>query len=231
MASGTTPIETGLGEIYRQMVVNMGGTAPTSLGGGEVLNAVAKAFLSFTPPSLNDVVSGPAGSTAQTYARAQIDSNSATAASGVLNMTAIALPNNLVVNSLNLVTGTTAAITPTHQWAGLYNASRVLLAISADETTAAMAASTIQTYPIATIAQGAAASFTTTYTGLYYVGIVVVAGTQPTWQGLTATDATPTTLPPILAGTSTGSLTTPSAFPTTAGVITPTAQQLYAFTS
>jgi hypothetical protein len=145
-----------------------------------------------------------------------------------LTLSAISIPADTVINNFNYVTGTTAAITPANQWAALFNASRVMLAVSADATTTAMPASTVTTYPVATIAQGAATSFTTTYTGLYYVGICVVAGTQPTWQGYTGT-ATDTTIPPILAGSSTGSLTGPPTFPTTAGTITPTAAELYAY--
>ena len=219
MASGATPIESGLGEILRQTVVNLGAASPTSLGKNELLNAINTAILGFTPPSLESRVLAPTNAVAQTFSRQLITSAAETSASGVLTLSAISIPAD---------TGTTAAITPANQWAALFNASRVMLAVSADATTTAMPASTVTTYPVATIAQGAATSFTTTYTGLYYVGICVVAGTQPTWQGYTGT-ATDTTIPPILAGSSTGSLTGPPTFPTTAGTITPTAAELYAY--
>lgn len=231
MASGSTPIDTALGEIYSQWVVNMGGTAPTSKGLSEVLNAVGAAFLSFTPPSLDGIALAPAGATAQSLPRTMVTSAAeALGGTGVLVMQAIALPANTVVNNLNWVIGTTAAVTPTHQWGALFNASRVQLATTTDGLTTAITAGLTLTSPIAAIAQGAATSFTTTYTGLYYVGLLITAGTMPTVEGATGV-ATASTVPPILSGTSTGSLTTPTAFPTTATALTPTAAQIYTYTT
>lgn len=227
MATAAQPATGGLGEIWARIIRNMGGTA-TSYGEGELLNAFANALLNFNPQSLNDVAGAPAGSVAQTVARQLVTSAAETSASGVLTLTAISLPLDTVVNTLNFVSGTTAAITPTHQFAGLYDNTGKQLAVSADLLTAAIAASTVIPYPISTIAQGAASSFTTTYSGLYYVGIMVVAGTQPTWAGITGL-VTDETIPPIMAGSSDTGQTAPPAFPHTAGTITPTAAALYSF--
>lgn len=228
MANGPTPIETGLGEIWRQGVVNLGAATPTSLGEGEVMNAFMAALLGFRPPSVASYLA-PATATAETFPRNQTNTVAIAETSGVLLLTAIAIPANTVVNTINFVSGTTAATGPTHQWGALYNASRGLLAISADGTSTAIAASTVIPFAVANTAAGAASSFTTTYTGLYYVGVLTTSSSaQPTWAGLTGT-ATENDIVPILTGTSTGSLTTPSTFPTTAGAITGTATSLYAY--
>ena len=99
--------------------------------------------------------------------------------SGTLQMTAMYLPANVTVG--HLATCSSAAITtPTHWWFGLYDSNRVQLAITADQTTTAWAANTYLPLAIATIALGASATFTTTYTGLYYFGIMVAASGSPT---------------------------------------------------
>lgn len=227
MATGTQAATSGLGEIWARIVRNVGGTA-TSYGTGELLNDFANALLNFTPQSLGDVAGAPTGATAQTFPRQLVTSAAEASASGVLTVTAISIPQDTVVNTINFVSGTQAGVTMTHQFAGLYDSSGKQLAISADLGAGAIAASTVIPYPVSTIAQGAASSFTTTYSGLYYVGIMVVASTQPTWQGVTGL-VTDETIPPILSGTSDGTQTTPPAFPHTIATITPAAAALYAF--
>jgi len=150
----------------------------------------------------------------------------AKATSGTLVMSAISLPNNATINNFNFMPGTTGDAGPTNQWMALYDSQRNLLAISADATTTAITASTAVTYPVANVAAGAATSFTTAYAGLYYVGLLIATSNAPTFTSLT-TFATVNSLVPILGGTSTASLTSPSTFPTTAGTITGTAARLY----
>jgi hypothetical protein len=144
-------------------------------------------------------------------------------------MCAVFIPFNTVVNNFNWVTGSTAAITPTHSWVGLYDNNRNLLAISADGVTAALAANTVITVAVANVAAGAATSFTTTYGGLYYIGILVTAGTMPTLMGAVDAATTIKNIPPILTGTSSTGLTVPSTFPTTAGAITATTSPFYSY--
>ena len=234
MASGSTPIEGGLGELLAQTVVNLGSARPTSLGEGELLNAINTAVLAFTPPSLDAVTLGPAGTTGASMPRALIDTVTTADATGVLQMVAISLPANTVVNNINWQIGTTGSGGPTHQWGALYDSTRHLLAISADGTSTAITASAPLVFlAVANVSSvGAATSFTTTYTGLYYLGLMVSSSSaQPTLATRTSVALAATTVPPILAGTSTGSLTTPSTFPTTAGTITPTATIPYAYTT
>jgi hypothetical protein len=126
----------------------------------------------------------------------------------------------MVIANLGWVSGTTAGAGLTHQWLGLYNSSRVQLAVTADKTSTAIAASTNYNWPIATIASGASGTFTTTYAGLHYIGLLVTSSTtQPNISAFT-TIAGANGLAPILAGNSDTAQTTPPAFAHTAGAIT-----------
>jgi hypothetical protein len=141
--------------------------------------------------------------------------------SGLLGLTPIWLPTGLAVTSITFCSGTTAGSGLTHSWYGLYNNSQAQLATTADDSgTATWAASSTRTLNIATIAAGASASFTTTYEGLYYVGLCIVGTTVPTYYGMTAAIGA-TTISPSLGGTNSTARTTPPAFPFTA----PTANQ------
>lgn len=221
--------EGNVGELLRGLLANLGISPVPSMGKGELLTLLANAGSGLS--QLGGTEFGPANCLAQTFPRNQINSNTIAApATGVLQMQAVYLMQGMVVSNISFVTGTTAGATLTHQWAGLYDSSRNLLAISADGTSTALGASTAFTYAIANTAAGAATSFTCTYTGLYYIGIVVTnSATQPTFTGLAATAAIAAAIPPILGGTSTGSLTTPSTFPTQAGTITATVNTLYMY--
>ena len=169
-------------------------------------------------PSLNPLA--PSGWTSESFPRTGVGvSNSATVASGTLQMQAVYLPAGTVINNLNVYAATTGATGPTHWWMALYNSSRVMLACTADKTTTALAAYNPYTLAIATIASGASATFTTTYSGLHYIGFVIAcSGTTPTfWGGFCPSVAGMT---PITSGTSDTGLTTPSTFPHTATTLT-----------
>lgn len=83
-----------------------------------------------------------------------------------------------VITNVSVVSGATAAGTPTNWWFALYSsaATPALLAQSADQTTTAWAANTVKTVALAT-AQTVSAS------GVYWVGIMVKATTVPTLLG------------------------------------------------
>jgi hypothetical protein len=152
-------------------------------------------------------------------------------ATGQMTLYPVMLQSGVTVGHLAFVSGTTAASTPTHWWFALCNNALGLLAITADQTTTAWAASTIKSLAIATIASGASTTFTTTYTGLYYIGIMVAATTAvPTLYGWTpaATAVLTQATTGVIGGkSSTTGLTTPSTFPTTYGAITNSAFQVY----
>lgn len=95
-------------------------------------------------------------------------------------MTSVALPLQAgdVVASLTFKSGGTAAVTPTNWWFALYDdsATPALLAQSADQLTAAWAATTAKTLALATPQLISRA-------GIYYAAVMVKATTVPTLLG------------------------------------------------
>lgn len=178
---------------------------------------------------------GPAGGTAgvclgATMPRAQVSSGAISANSGTLYLAAVYLAEGVTVTKLGWVAGGTGATAPTHQWLGLYDLNRVQLATTADQTSAPVVANTAYQYAIATIASGAATSFTTTYAGLYYIGLMMTATTTVSLVagagGVNASVAA-NGIAPIAAGPSTTGGSAPPTFPFTAGAITPAQQTLF----
>lgn len=131
-------------------------------------------------PSLEAAVS-PSGRY-ETTSRLRLGTSS-TPVSGALYLTPIWLPKGLVVSSISFCSGGTAAVSPTNQWFTLHNSSRVALARTADNTTTAWAANTVKTLNIAQTTAGSASTYTTTYTGLHYLGFMVAASTMPNIVG------------------------------------------------
>jgi hypothetical protein len=104
----------------------------------------------------------------------------------------------------------------------------VALARTADQTTTAWAANTIMTKAIAQTTAGTASSYTTTYAGLHYLGVMIKASTNPTLisegsmpdvvaqvsPGFGGTDAGLSTPPTVTAGAFTA-----GAFGTGSGIL------------
>lgn len=150
-----------------------------------------------------------------------------TMTSGSASLAAIRLAAGQTVGQAGFVTSTTAAVTPTHWWVVLLDQGYTVRAVSADQTSGAIAASTWFTLPFSTV-------YTATYTGLYLLGVMIAAGTVATLCGSTAPLAamvTGTGAPaPLLGGVSSTSQTTPPAVG--ASLIAPTAAAVtpYLFT-
>lgn len=142
-----------------------------------------------------------------------VEANTAIGATGVLYMQAIWLTAGTLVSNISFCTATTAASVPTHYMFGLFDASRNLLAATADQTSTAWAATTLKTLAVVT-------PYTIPTTGLYYLGIFMAATTVVTLKGGTArTGGQLAGTAPIINGTSASTgLTT--AMPNPAGAIT-----------
>jgi hypothetical protein len=152
-----------------------------------------------------------------------------TLASGTLQMTAMYLPANVTIGHLATSSGSVSASGPTHWWFGLYDSSLNQLAVTADQTSTAWSLNTYKSLAVATIASGASATFTTTYTGLYYFGIVETwSGTGSNLMGVSQTGIGIISQSPVLCGTSDTGQTTPPAFPHTATSITASTIPFYA---
>jgi hypothetical protein len=142
---------------------------------------------------------------------------SSTPTSGTLYLVPIWLPRGAVISNLTFVSGGTAAVTPTNWWFSLHDSSRKALARTADQTTAAWAANTVMTKAIAQTTAGSASSYTTTYTGLHYLGVMVKATTQPSLVGEGSVADVVASVAPGFGGTDTGLSTPPTV---TAGAFT-----------
>jgi len=140
---------------------------------------------------------------------------SGTPTSGALSLTPVWLPSGFVVGNLVWGTAGTAGVTMTHQWAGLYDSSYAQLAVTSDKTSTAIAADTKFTWAIATIASGASTTFTTTYAGTHFLGLMIAATTVPTLCTAFGTINPFMTETPAFGQSDTGQ-TTPPAFPHTA---------------
>ena len=108
--------------------------------------------------------------------------------SGKMTAVPVFLAAGEVVTSVSFVTGATAGATMTHWWVALYDnaATPNLLAQSADQTSGAIAASTVITKALAT-------AQTIGKTGVYWVAIMVAASTVPSLLGAVAA-------PPVATG-------------------------------
>jgi nitrous oxidase accessory protein NosD len=140
-----------------------------------------------------------------------------TPTSGTLYLVPIWLPQGHVVSNLSFVSGGTAAVTPTNYWFTLHNRSKVALARTADQLTAAWAANTVKTLAIAQATAGAASSYTTTYGGLHYLGVMIKATTVPNLVSEGSVADVLASVSPGFGGTDTGQTTPPTV---TAGAFT-----------
>jgi hypothetical protein len=134
--------------------------------------------------------------------------NTAVLSSGRLSLQAIYIPAGVTITSISFWSATTAAGTPTNQLFGLYDVNRNLLRSSVNDGATAWAVNSRKTLALTS-------TFTTTYSGLHYLGIAVTATTVPTLKGNTAkTNGALNAGAPSMGGTSNTGLTT--ALPATA---------------
>src|SRR6266545_112021 len=91
---------------------------------------------------------------------------------GTLYITAMDLPKGFKVTNIYWRSGSTALTrgTSSHYWLAIFDVSRNLLGQSTDDTASAVGANALQTKALA-------APYITTYSGLFYVGLMVYADT------------------------------------------------------
>ena len=160
------------------------------------------------------VVYGITGTVAESMPRMLCsEANLSALTSGTLTMQAIYLKAGQKISSISFSSATTAASVPTSCIFGLYDGNRNKVAETNNATTTAWAANTVRTLSLTS-------QFTVPTSGIYYVGILVVATTSvPTLKGLAAKSASQLAgVAPILHGTSTAALT--NTLPATAAAIT-----------
>lgn len=164
----------------------------------------------------------PSGVLAETVPRVSSVIGTGTVLStGRLSMAAISLPQGLAVTSITFWSGGTAVDTATHQWFALYNSSRELLGQTTNDTSTAWGTNAAKTLALTT-------PYTTTYSGLHYLGINVTATTVPALMAVVVSSQIHG-VAPILNGTSTTGLTDTA--PATADALTVTTRIPYAYVS
>lgn len=176
------------------------------VGVGDVISWTAEGGWKNTANNLAPLLNNKkciSGALYETFDRDLCDEvNTAALSTGRLSLQAIYLHAGVTINSISFWSATTAAGTPTNQLFGLFDSSYNLLRSSTNDTTTAWAANSKKTLSL-TIA------FTTTYSGIHYLGIMVAATTVPTLKGNTAkTGGQLGAAAPTMGGTSTTGLTT-----------------------
>ena len=170
----------------------------------------------------------PTGATAETQPRGLCTNQGNIQTSGTLYVRAISMKQNTVVNNITFAVDATVEAAGTHGWYVLLDSGRVVRAVTADQTGAAFwgAANTLVTLPTN--------AYTTAYSGLYYVGVMVAATTPPRFTCGIATATALVGAAPVLYGTSsTGQTTPPTTGTTMAALVSAGASNwnFYAYTS
>ncbi|HEY3650457.1 MAG TPA: hypothetical protein VGL33_21015 [Streptosporangiaceae bacterium] len=176
-------------------------------------------------PPADPLALEPSGATGATIPRTQCNNYTSVLTSGQSYVSAIPLPGGLAISNLNVLIGSTGFSGVTHGWLALLDGSRVVQAVTADQTSSFGSANN----PLSLAASG---SYVTTAPGLYYFAVCAVASTMGTIPIGNQPLAGPNSTPPILAGTSGSSLTTPPALGSTMAAITASGTwRFYGYTS
>ncbi len=127
---------------------------------------------------------GITGTVAETMPRELCtETNNGPLVSGRLFLQPIFLKAGQVATNISFFSATTAAGTPTNQFFCIYSNDGLLLAQTANATTAAWAANTIKTLALTS-------PYTVPKTGVYQIGIMVTATTVPTLKGTSVSTGT-----------------------------------------
>jgi hypothetical protein len=177
--------------------------ATTGAAAGYVLTSDGSGNGTWKKPAGQGSSSSPAPlALAETAPRLLVTNSTMALTSGTLYLAEVWLQAGIPVTNWNWVPGTTGSTTATHWWGCVLDSARVLRAVTADQLTATITASSVETVALAS-------SYTPPTSGVYYWGLLVAATSMPTSA---ATSSVPggsimIALPP--AGTSTTGLTTP----------------------
>lgn len=170
----------------------------------------------------------PSGAKAQTIPRGISSVGSASfLTSGQVYFTGLWLRAGDSISTISFAAGGTGATLPTNQWFVLADASLNKVAITADDTTTAWAASGVKTLSIT------GGPYVVPSSGLYYVGILVVASVTPTLLQTSGSFYSTATglITPKIAGTSNGSLTNPASAPSTFSSLSNVDRRIHAYVS
>jgi hypothetical protein len=205
-------------------------------------NAVAQATVVDTQIALTDYFK-LVGATYETVPRWSSRGADVQHTNGNIHSSAICLPAGLVISSISFVTGATGGLGMTNQFFCLQDNLNNQLAVTIDDGATAWPAVTAKTLPIGTTADndgtmGGPVTYTTTYTGLYYLGYTCVVSGGGSAQPYLQATAVPfahasTTDLPLLCGVNGIGVGSIQAFPYNAGALSAIAGAVidYAFVS
>lgn len=181
------------------------------------------------PPSTTTITPtrAPTGSLGETYPRGVSNgaSNIGGVTSGTLRLHGVPLKAGDTIANISLMSGATPAAISTHCWFALYSPARALLRVTSDDTAASpWAANTLKTLPLAS-------SYVVPISGMYYIGLVVVATTPPTHLGISGVSSNLALAAVVTGNTTDTGLTTPATAPDPAGAITASANVVYGYVS
>ena len=173
----------------------------------------------------------PSGATGETFPRTMGQAYFSSLTSSAVYMSAIPLPGNLTVNDITMQVGGAAFTLAdvSHGWYALTDSSRIVRAVSADQTSGNWGS----TFTAVTLPVTSGGTYTTTYAGLYYVALCITfTGSSGEFPAATASLGGVGAIAPVQAGTSSSVLTTPPALGGTLSSITFVgADRFYAYTS
>ena len=150
----------------------------------------------------------PAGTLARNIPRRNCTSGGLSAwnTTGLIAVASIPLPAGLIVSNLMVAIGNTGAVTPSHFWMALTDSQLNVLAVTADQLTAAQAAATAMKLPVTF-------PYQVPQTGLYYVASSTSSATAPTGVGTAVNTSSAVVAAignPVLCGTAGSSATPPA---------------------
>jgi hypothetical protein len=151
-------------------------------------------------------------------------SNTGALSSGRLGLYAVYLTAGQTITSITFLSNATPLAVGTNQWFGIFTDVRAIARLTADDTSTAWAATALKTLALSS-------SYLVPSSGIYYVGIMVAAGTVPTLATVNTGVTTHGALTPIIGGTSSTGLTNPASCPDPAGAITASSNRPYFYLS
>lgn len=166
----------------------------------------------------------PSGALAQAFDRnLWAPADSAQLLSGRLSLYGVSLAKGQVLTSITFRSGTTPLAVGTNQWFGVFTSARAIGRLTGDDTSTAWAANTMKTLTLSS-------TYTVPATGLYYIGICVVASTVPTLFGISGNTSL-AGVTPVLRGSSSTGLTNPASCPDPVTAPSATGVQPYFYVS
>jgi len=155
----------------------------------------------------------PTGAIGSTLPRSIVVGNSAWLVSGTVSVVAVSLMAGDSISSISFVSRNTAGAGMTNQWFALLDTNRVVLAVSADDTSTAWGANAVKTLVMT-------APYVVPTTGIYYLAAMVAGSVIPTLAAAVSAATVLSGIPPISVGVSSTGQTAPPAVGATLAAIT-----------